>query len=180
LRLSFSAPRAGLEELVAAPKPVFRQLPAEIYCTLGWIYGTFHVPPEQSLPEYLARSGASVNLTRVRIPRETEPLGFVALRRESISIIAPSLSGGPMPAARTEGVAAREIACLLADSMVRGTVGVPLGRRLSDFLRDAGPFLTVRHAMQAPYGATLRSPDARTFETAFVNLTHVAGVSETS
>ena len=165
------------------PKPPrlnLRQVPAEILCPLGWLYGTLHVPLDQALPEFLAQAGPSVNLTRVRLPREAEPLSFIALRRASITIVAPALAGSHPTSGRDRSTVSREIACLFGDSILRGTVEVPTGLRLSDFLREGGPYLTVRHGMLAPYGETLHSPAAKSLETAFVNLDHVAGVSEST
>jgi hypothetical protein len=166
---------------MTAPIPVLRQVPAEILCTLGWVSGILHIPAHQTLDEFLALTGPSLKLTRVRVPSESDPLSFVALRRENISVIAPPL-GGPMvdPTTAYGPTKTRQIACLLGDRIFRGTVEVPTGLRLSDFLRLTGPFLTVRRGMMTPYGATLQSPEAKTLEVALVNLDHVAGVSETA
>jgi hypothetical protein len=164
---------------MTAPMPVLRQVPAEMLCSLGWLYGTLHIPAHQSLDEFLALAGRSIKLTTVRVPGEHEPLSFLALRRESISLIAPPM-GGPIVGTAYGPTKPREIACLLGDSILRGTVEVPAALRLSDFLRLEGPFLTVRHGMLAPYGGTLQSPRAKTLELALVNLDHVAGVSETA
>jgi hypothetical protein len=160
------------------PIPLFRQVPAEMLCTLGWVYGTLHIPAHQALDEFFALSGRSLRLTHVRVPCEPEPLSFLALRREGVSVIAPS-TGGPIVSPRRPGpTSPRQIACLLGDGMLRGTVEVPTGLRLSDFLRLEGPFLAVRHGLLAPYGETLHSPGAKALDVALVNLDHVAGVSD--
>jgi hypothetical protein len=162
------------------PTPLLRQVPAEILCSLGWVYGTMHVPAHQTLQEFLALSGSSVKLTRVRVSREADPLPFVALRREGIVIIAP-VRGEPLPEPAPYGpTRSREIACLLDDATLRGTLEVPISLRLSDYLRHEGPLLTLRHCMLAPYGATLQSPGAKTFEAVLVDLEHVAAVAESA
>lgn len=159
--------------------PVLRQVPAEILCTLGWVYGTLHMPAHQTLHEFLSLSGPSIKLTRVRIPREHEALNFLALRRQGISVIAPPM-GEPTATTGPFGpTTTREIACLLSDEILRGSLQVPTGLRLSDYLRQEGPFLTLRRCLMAPYGATLQSPGAKTLDVALVNLEHLAGVSET-
>ena len=159
--------------------PVLRQVPAEILCTLGWVYGTLHMPAHQTLHEFLTLSGSLIKLTRVRIPGEHDALPFLALRRQGISVIAPPM-GEPVPTSGPFGPATtRGVACLLSDGMLRGSLEVPAGLRLSDYLRQEGPFLTIRRCFMAPYGATLQSPGAKTFEVALVNLEHLAGVSET-
>jgi hypothetical protein len=168
----------ALAQRMTSPIPLFRQIPAEILCTLGWIYGVLHAPAHQSLDEFLSLSGPFLRLTSVRMRSEAEPLKFLALRRESISVIAPPM-GGPVTQRGRYGVTStRHIACLLGEGMLRGTVEVPEAMRLSDFLRLDGPFLPVRHGLLAPYGATLQSEAAKAMEVALVNLDHVAGVSE--
>ena len=163
---------------MADPPPILRQVPTEILCSLGWIQGTLHLPAHQSLDEYLALSGPSIKLTRVRIPREPEPQQFVALRRDSISLVAP-LMGGPVVTSVAYGpTKRREIACLLPDRILRGSVEMPAALRLSDFLRLEGPFLAVRDGLLTPYGATLDSPEAKTLELTLVNRDHIVGVSE--
>jgi hypothetical protein len=163
---------------MADPPPILRQVPTEILCSLGWIQGTLHLPAHQSLDEYLALSGPSIKLTRVRIPREPEPQQFVALRRDSISLVVP-LMGGPVVTSVAYGpTKRREIACLLPDRILRGSVEMPAALRLSDFLRLEGPFLAVRDGLLTPYGATLDSPEAKTLELTLVNRDHIVGVSE--
>lgn len=163
---------------MADPPPILRQVPTEILCSLGWIQGTLHLPAHQSLDEYLALSGPSIKLTRVRIPREPEPQQFVALRRDSISLVVP-LMGGPVLTSVAYGpTKRREIACLLPDRILRGSVEMPAALRLSDFLRLEGPFLAVRDGLLTPYGATLDSPEAKTLELTLVNRDHIVGVSE--
>jgi hypothetical protein len=164
---------------VANPPAVLRQSPVEILCPLGWIQGTLHVPAHQSLDEYLALSGASIKLTRVRIPREPEAQPFLALRRDSISVVAPVMGGPVLSNVAYGPTKNREVACLLPDSVLRGIMEVPAALRLSDFLRMEGPFLAVRHGLLSAYGATLKSPDAKSLELALINRDHIVGVSET-
>ena len=163
---------------MAAPTPLFRQVPAEILCTLGWVYGILHMPAHQTLDELLVLSGPSLKLTKARVPGESDPLGFLALRRDGISMIAPAMGGPVMQSGRYGPTSTRQVACLLSEGMLRGTAEVPVTMRLSDFLRLDGPFLSVRHGLLAPYGATLQSPGAKAMDLVLVNLDHVAGVSE--
>jgi hypothetical protein len=160
------------------PPAVLRQVPAEIYCPLGWIQGTLHLPAHQSVDEYLALTGPSIKLTRVRIPREREPQQFLALRRDSVSLVVPVLGGPTLSSVAYGPMKSREIACLLPDSILRGSVEMPAALRLSDFLRLEGPFLAVRHGLLTPYGGTLDSPEAKTLQLALVNRDHIVGVSE--
>jgi len=165
---------------VPLPMPALRQVPAEIFCTLGWIYGTLHTPTHQSLLDFLTLSGASIKLTRVRVPQEPDLLGFLDLRRDSISLIAPPRDATGAAAGAHGAVNTRDIACLFEESILRGSLEVPVGLRLSDYLRQEGPYLVLRHCMLTPFGATLNSPGAKTLDLAIVNLEQVVGVSETS
>lgn len=164
---------------MADPPSVLRQVPIEILCGLGWLQGTIHVPAHQSLDEYLVLSGPSIKLTQVRIPRELESQPFLALRRETVSLVVPVM-GDPFVSSVAYGPTKnRDIACLLPDSILRGVMEVPAAFRLSDFLRVEGPFLAVRHGFLTAYGATLKSPGAKTLNLALVNRDHIIGVSET-
>lgn len=160
------------------PTPIFRRVPTELLCGLGWVYGTLHIPAHQALDEFLALSGPALKLTHVRVPGDSDPLKFLALRRDGISVIAPPMGGPVVTPGRYGPTSTRQIACLLGEGMLRGSVEVPATMRLSDFLRLDGPFLAVRHGLLAPYGATLHSPGAKTLDVALVNLDHVAGVSD--
>ena len=160
------------------PQPVLRQAPLEILCTLGWVQATLHLPAHQGLDEALALSGPSLKLTNVRIPRDPEPHGFLALRRDSISLVVPVMGAHIMSGTAYGPTRRREVACLLSDSMLRGVVEIPAGLRLSDFLRLDSPFLVVRQGMLAPYGGTLQSSEARALDLALVNREHIVGVSE--
>lgn len=163
---------------MADPPPVLRQMPAEVLCSLGWIHGTLHLAAHHSLDEYLALTGPSIKLTRVRIPQEPEAQQFLALRRDSISLVVPVM-GGPVVTSVAYGpTKRREIACLLPDRILRGSVDMPAALRLSDFLRLEGPFLAVRDGLLTPYGATINSPDSKSLELALVNRDHIVGVSE--
>ena len=72
----------------AAPTaPALRQVTAEVLTPVGWMNGTFRVPPHQPFLDYLTLGtiGARViNFTRVRVPNEPDPVPFVALSRESV------------------------------------------------------------------------------------------------
>lgn len=164
---------------MATPTPVLRQVTVEILSTLGWLHGTLHVPVVQTLLDFFTLSSHLVTATRVRVPQESELLGFVALRRDSITLVAPTLAGPLLAVPGSHGpTTPRDVACLLDHGVLRGQLEVTVGLRLSDHLRQHGPYLVLRHCMLAPYGATLQSPESKTLEATLVNLNRVAGVSE--
>jgi len=167
------------EGVMATPVPALRQVTVEILSTLGWLHGTLHVPVAQTLLDFFTLSSQLITATRVHVPHEPDLLGFVALRRDSITLIAPTLSGPLMQVPASHGpTTPRDVACLLDHDVLRGQLDVTVNLRLSDHLRQHGPYLILRHCMLAPYGATLQSPESKTLEAAIVNLNRVAGVSE--
>src|SRR5690242_21340505 len=80
----------------AAPTtPRLRQVTAEVLTPVGWMNGTFRVPPQQPFLDFLTLGtvgGQVLKFTRVRVPHESEVVPFVALRPESVILVAPSLT----------------------------------------------------------------------------------------
>jgi hypothetical protein len=75
--------------------PPLRQVTAEVLTPVGWMNGTFKVPPQQPFLDFLTLGtlGAQViKFTRVRVPNEPDPVPFVALSRESVILVAPTLA----------------------------------------------------------------------------------------
>ena len=159
-------------------KPVLRKVPVELLSPMGWLSGLLHVPVHQTLTEFLALAPRLVKLTKVRLPQEREVRPFVALQRDAISLVAPSLDDGVESAGERAYSAMREVACLLQGGVLRGSLAVLLNMRLSDHLQQHGPLLTLRHCLLTPYGETAKSPGARAFNTVIANLDSVLGVSE--
>jgi hypothetical protein len=173
------APDDGTTPAVAVhPRPDLRKVPVELLGAMGWMSGIVHVPVHQTLLEFFALAPRLVKLTRVRLPQEQDPRPFVALQREAITLVAPSLDSGVAPAEDRAYSAQRSVACLLASGVLRGHLAVLLNMRLSDHLQQHGPLIVVRHSLLTPYGHTAKSPGARSFNTVIVNLNAVLGVSE--
>jgi hypothetical protein len=159
-------------------RPALRKVPAELLSPMGWLSGLLHVPVHQTLTEFLSLAPRLVKLTRVRIPQEQEVRPFVALKRDAISLVAPSLDEGVDNPGDRAYSALREVALLLSGGVLRGSLSVLLNMRLSDHLQQHGPLLTLRHCLLTPYGETAKSPGARAFGTVIANLDSVLGVSE--
>ena len=166
----------------AAPTaPALRQVTAEVLTPVGWMNGTFRVPPHQPFLDFLTLGTLGVQIlkfTRVRVPNEPDPVPFVALRRESVILVAPTLSKDLIEAADGGFTRAREVACLLPVGVLRGTLDVLANIRLSDDLERRAHLIVLRRCMLAPYGGTLNDPAARALPIAIVNLSQAVGVSE--
>ena len=159
-------------------RPNLQKVAVEVLMPLGWLNGTLHVPVHLPLVEYLALGTNALKFTGVKVPNEPDRLAFVALRRDSLILVAPALAEEPDPAGASDFTTAREVACLLPTGMLRGTLRVIYNLRLSDHLQQEGHFMTLRHCLVAPYGATANTPGARSLSTVIVNLNHAMGISE--
>jgi hypothetical protein len=160
------------------PRPQLRKVPIEVLSPMGWLSGLLHVPLHQTLVEFLSLAPRLVKLTKVRIPQESEVRPFVALQREAIILVAPSLDDSVDTPRDRAYAALREVACLMPAGVLRGSLAVLLNMRLSDHLQQHGPLITLRHCLLTPYGQTAKSPGARAFSTVIANLEAVLGISE--
>jgi hypothetical protein len=138
----------------------------------------FHVPVHQTLVEFLSLTPRQVKLTRVRVPHEPDPRSFVALQRNAIILVAPSLEDGVEARVDPGYTALREVACLLPSGILRGSLAVLVNMRLSDHLQQQGQLITLRRCLLTPYGQTSLSPGARALSTVIVNLDAILGISE--
>jgi hypothetical protein len=78
-----------------------------------------------------------IKFTRVQLPQTTELIPFIALRRESVVLIEPTLGDDLVETAGSTGRTwPRDVICLLPAGQVRGTLEVLINVRVSDFLRQ--------------------------------------------
>jgi hypothetical protein len=158
---------------------VLRRVSANVLTDLGWLHGVFNVPPLQSVVDFLAR-GPVVKFTRVRLPNATDEIPFVALRREAIRLIEPTLSDELVEVPGSSGrTTPREVACLLPSGRLKGTLEVLVNVRMSDFLRQQASFIVMRNCLLTPHGESENSPRARQLGTVVVNLASAVGVADT-
>lgn len=164
------APRKG---------PPLRPVTANVLGPLGWMHCTFHVPPMQSLVDFLGPGIQIVKCTRVRIALERETMPFLALRRESISVVEPTLGDELVESPGSVGnTTNRDVACLLPEGKLRGELEVLVNVRVSDFLRQQASLIVMRRCLLIPYGQSAESSQARKVPIAVVNMSRAIGVSE--
>ena len=65
---------------------------ANVLTDLGWLSGVFNLPPHQCLIDFLAPGVQVIKFTAVRLPNAVDEIPFVALRREAVRLIEPTLS----------------------------------------------------------------------------------------
>ncbi len=158
---------------------MLRKVSANVLTSRGWLSGTFHVPPTQSLFDFLAPTTAVIKFTSVELPGGKRLIPFVGLRREAITIIEPTLSDDLIEPVGSAGrTTPHDVVCLLRDGELRGRLEVLVNVRISDFLRQQSGFLVLRRCIYAPYNEPDESPRARQLLTALVNLANAIGVAE--
>jgi hypothetical protein len=146
---------------------------------LGWLSGTFHVPGQQSLMDFLATGQHIVKLTRVRVPNEAERLPFVGLRRDAVLVIEPTQGDELVDTAGSIGrTSSHRVGCLLPSGILHGTLEVLVNVRVSDFLRQQPGLAVLHDCALVPYGQPGESNQARRLRIALVNLGRVTGVAE--
>jgi hypothetical protein len=159
--------------------PALRKVPANILSGQGWLHGVFHVPQHQSLMDYFGAGVHLLKCTRVRLPSEREPIPFVALRRDGVALIEPTLDEELVEAPGSIGrTTARQVGCLLAPGILRGALEVLVNVRLSDFLRQQPAMVVMRQCVLTPYGEAADGGNSRKLKLAIVNLAQALGVSE--
>ncbi len=162
----------------AAPPPLV-PVRAQVLTPLGWLQGTFNVPPNQSLLDFFSPGVQVLKFTRVRLPAVPETVPFVALRRESVHLIDPAIEEEAIETPGSSGrTTPRHVSCLLPAGEVRGTLEVLVDVRVSDFLRQQANLLVLRGCVFSPHGAAPGSPDIRRLRTVLVNLAAAVGVAE--
>ena len=159
--------------------PPLRKVTANVLTELGWLHGTFHTPIHQTLVDFLAPGVQVVKFTRVQLPQVGDVMPFVALRREAIMLIEPTLGDAMIETPGSIGrTTAREVTCLLAVGQVKGTLEVLVNVRVSDFLRQQANLIVIHRSIFVPYGEADDSAKARRLGTVVVNVSAAIGVAE--
>ncbi len=158
--------------------PTLRKVVASILMETGWVHGTFHVPERQALADYLANGVQLLKTTRVRFPGEKELLPFIALRRDAITVIEPSLDEEIEAPGSVGRTTPHRVSCFLLAGQLHGTLEVLIHVRVSDFLRQQTGLLVLRDCVLVPYGEALDSPKARRMRVAILNMERTLGVAE--
>lgn len=159
--------------------PALRKVVANILTEAGWVHGTFLVPAQQNLLDYFGGAGPLIKLTHVRWPGEVEQLPFIALRREVITLVDPTIEPDMVEAPGGIGrTTPHRVRCFLAGGQLHATLAVLVNVRLSDFLRQQTGLVVLRDCLFVPAGETTDSKQSRRMPVAILNLRHVHGVGE--
>jgi hypothetical protein len=163
---------------LSSSAPYLRKLVAAILTDMGWLQGTFHVPEQQALLDYLTGGVQLLKATRVRFPGEKEPFPFVALRRDAITVIEPSLDELIVAPGSVGRTTPHRVSCFLPVGLLHATLEVLINVRVSDFLRQQPGLLVLRDCVLAPYGSAADDPKARRMRVVILNLSRTLGIAE--
>jgi hypothetical protein len=158
--------------------PQLRKVVASILMEAGWLHGTFHVPERQALMDYFAGGVQLLKATRVRYPGEPALVPFIALRRDAITMIEPSLDEEIEAPGGVGRTTPHQVSCFLLTGQLHGTLEVLINVRLSDFLRQQTNLLLLRNCVLVPYGEAADSPKARRMRVAIINVARTLGIAE--
>lgn len=161
------------------PNPSLRKVTAQILSELGWLQATFHVPQGQALVDFFGSGVQLMKCTRVRMPGQPELIPFLAVRRDTVTLVHPSLPDELVEAPGSIGrTTPRTVGCYVLQGQLRGSLEVLVNVRVSDYLRQQPNLVVMRKCVFLPYGAPADSPQLRQMPLVIVNLTRALGVAE--
>jgi hypothetical protein len=128
-----------------------RRTEVEILVPGGWVQGTLAVPAAQTLTDFLRAAGAFLKLADCRLPGTPGPVGFLALQRESIRLLAPAAPPDEVETGGAGGITSPwRISCLFDQGVLEGRLDFLVNLRLSDYLRQQAGYLVVRDGEWRP------------------------------
>ncbi len=164
-------PLSNVSKFSPSPR---RQVTSSVYTNGIWITGNFVLPKLHGLTEHLNRTTDFYKLTDVRFSRESEPVAFLALQREAITLIVPALGSDQLVISAAQKRQPHDVSCLLPDGMINGTLDLGIGLRVSDFLAQDQHFFALRDCSVLMKGAK----DRRKAPLVIFNRRQLVGVSE--
>lgn len=150
-------------------RPPQQTVTARVFTGAGWLEGTFHLAKLHALPDYLAHH-TWYPLTNVVMSR-VGTMPFLALTRQEALLVAPT---HVQPHLVTDELTPTTATLLFPGGSVDGTLDVPAGMRLSDFVARAAGFLPVRDANVRVWA----DAGAQFFDRVLINPSRLVGVTE--
>jgi hypothetical protein len=164
---------------MVVPNPELRKVNTQILSDLGWLQGTFHVPQHQALMDFFASGVHLMKCTRVRLPEKQDLIPFLAIRREMVVLVQPTLPDELVEAPGSNGrTTPRQVECYLLQGHLQGSLQVLVNVRVSDYLRQQPNLLVMRECVFQPYGAGPDSSQIRRMPLVIVNTARALGVAE--
>lgn len=157
-------------------KPEQRRVTASFLTDLGWSSVTLHLPPMQTLLDYLNSSGPIIKCTRVRLPTRPDAVNFIGFRRESVHLAAPTIDELVDPQGALGQTTQRDVTCILSSGELQGKIDVLVNLRVSDYLRQQTSLVVLRRCVFRPHGAV--EGQERRLAVAIVNTARMVGIAQ--
>jgi hypothetical protein len=148
-----------------------------IFTRAGWVTGQLHIAADRDLGWYLDGDDRFFRLTEVQLPAEEAPRDFFAMFAEEALLVLP-LENAEQYVAAPDGSTRRDIACLLAEGTLFGSLDVPPDTRVSDYLMAGRRFIPIRRC-RTPL-MELPPEVSEPIEMIFLNSKKVIGVTESN
>ena len=154
--------------------PPLRRIAVEILVPGGWVQGTISTPAAQSLTDFLNGAGTFLKLADCRLPGETSSVGFFALHREAVRLVAPGAAEQVEPEGAGGITSPWRISCLFDQGILDGRLDFLVNLRLSDYLRQQAGYLVVRDGVWRARGEEM----GRQWPVVIVNPGQLLGIVE--
>lgn len=148
-----------------------------IFTRAGWVTGQLHIAAERDLGWYLDGDDRCFRLTEVQLPAEPGLREFFALYADEAVLVLP-LETAEQVLAAPDGSTRRDIACLLAEGTLFGSLDVPPDARVSDYLMSGRRFIPIRRC-RTPL-MELPPETSEPIELIFLNSKKIIGVTESN
>lgn len=164
----------GMSTSAYAPPPQ-REIEGQILSTVGWIKGSFMLPAMRVFAEYLNHPHDFFKLKNVTLPGLEAQIPFFALQRDSVILVLVDAGEGVLGSYDRRRPA--DVSCAFNGGVVSGTLHLPQGVRVSDFLLQKQRFFHLTDCTVFVRSAGT-SDVRRNQPVAIVNARRVIGVSE--
>lgn len=154
-----------------------RTTPVGIFTRAGWVTGQLHVASQRDLGWYLDGDDRFFRLTEVQLPAEHGLREFFAMYADEALLVLP-LDNAEQYIVPPEGSTRRDVACLLAEGTLFGSLDVPPETRVSDYLMSGRRFIPIRRC-RTPL-MELPPEVVEPIEMIFLNSKKVIGVTESN
>lgn len=148
-----------------------------VFTRAGWVTGLLHIAAERDLGWYLDGEDRFFRLTEVQLPAEQAQREFFAVFADEALLVLP-LESAEQYIAATDGSTRRDVACLLAEGTLFGSLDVPPDARVSDYLMSGRRFIPIRRC-RTPL-MELPPEVAEPIEMIYLNSKKIIGVTESN
>lgn len=158
--------------------PPQRDVAARILTSSGWMRGNFVVPQMRRFVEFANHPDDFFKLRDVQLPSIPGRAEFFALQRDSVVFIIPdSIREVSRISTLGQDKVERDVSCAFDNGLISGSLYVPKGLRVSDYLIQRKRFFEI-YECEYVVGMRERIEKSPNLPIALVNANRIIGVSE--